>query len=82
MADENQNPLEKLIGFLFRLREERIYFTLEQTREAIMVQVVIPGERWEVEFFADGHVELERFISPGEIEDENDLNRHLERLAE
>ena len=26
-----------------------------------MVEAAIPGERWVVEFFADGHVEVERF---------------------
>jgi hypothetical protein len=32
-----------------------------------MVLVTVPGERWEVEFFADGSIEVERFISNGEI---------------
>jgi hypothetical protein len=35
--------------------------------EAIMVFVVIPGCRWEVEFFEDGSVEAEAFRSDGEI---------------
>ena len=32
-----------------------------------MVTVVLPGERVEVEFFADGSVEIERFISNGTV---------------
>jgi len=32
-----------------------------------MVTVPVPGHRYEVEFFGDGHVEVERFSSPGEI---------------
>jgi hypothetical protein len=32
---------------------------------ALMVSVAIPGERWEVEFFDDGLVEVERFTSNG-----------------
>jgi hypothetical protein len=32
-----------------------------------MVLVAVPGERWEVEFLDDGSVEVERFISNGEI---------------
>jgi hypothetical protein len=82
MTKPHQNPLEKLLAFLYRLGEESIYFTLFQDRDAIMVQVTVPGERWEVEFFADGHIELERFVSEGKIEDEDDLNRHLERFSE
>jgi hypothetical protein len=32
---------------------------------ALMISVVLPGERWEIEFFEDGHIELERFVSQG-----------------
>ena len=34
-----------------------------------MVGVTIPGERWEIEFMADGEVEIEVFHSTGEIHD-------------
>jgi hypothetical protein len=30
--------------------------------------VPLPGERWEIEFFDDGRVELERFVSQGVVE--------------
>jgi len=30
-----------------------------------MISVALPGERWEIEFFEDGHIELERFVSQG-----------------
>ncbi len=41
-----------------------------------MVELAIPGERWEVEFFEDGHVEVERFRShPGGLEDESILEQ-------
>ena len=33
----------------------------------VMATVFVPGHRYEVEFFGDGHVEIERFSSPGEI---------------
>ncbi len=32
---------------------------------ALMVSVALAGERWEIEFFEDGHIELERFVSLG-----------------
>ena len=50
------------------LERGKIHYTLQSCRdEAIMVLVTVPGERWEVEFLADGSVEVERFISDGEI---------------
>jgi hypothetical protein len=35
--------------------------------EAVMVTVVLPGERVEVESFADGSIEIERFVSDGTV---------------
>jgi hypothetical protein len=68
--------LQKLLAFLDKLEERHIFFTLARHRsEAVMVCVDVPGERWEIEFFADGHVESEVFRSGGDIEDEQSLNR-------
>jgi len=36
--------------------------------EALMMSVALPGERWEIEFFDDGRIELERFVSQGVAE--------------
>lgn len=53
------NPLEKLLDFLRRLDGAKIFYRLSRPRtEAVMVEIVVPGERWEVEFFADAHVEV------------------------
>jgi hypothetical protein len=32
-----------------------------------MVLLTVPGERWEIECLGDGSIEVERFISNGEI---------------
>jgi hypothetical protein len=40
-----------------------------------MVQVAVPGERWEVEFFADHAPEVEVFRSDGSIGDASLLER-------
>lgn len=40
--------------------------------EALMVNVAIPGERWEIEFFDDGRCELEIFVSQG-VTDATDI---------
>jgi hypothetical protein len=33
-----------------------------------MVEIAVPGERWEVEFLEDGAIEVEVFRSSGSIE--------------
>ncbi len=51
-----------LLNFLDDLERTGIYYCLERNRpEAIMVRMDIPGERWEVEFFADGSIEVKVF---------------------
>ncbi|MEH2168557.1 MAG: hypothetical protein V7K41_18250 [Nostoc sp.] len=61
----------KLVTFLNQLEQEKISYTLAHHRdETIMVNVAVAGERWEVEFFEDGSIEVERFVSSGEINGE------------
>ncbi|MCZ6678907.1 MAG: hypothetical protein O7E52_16870 [Candidatus Poribacteria bacterium] len=68
------NAFENLLQFLTRLEQANISYTLAHHRdEALMVVVAVPGERWEVEFLDDGSVEVERFVSSGEIETEGTL---------
>ena len=65
-----------LIAFLEQLRSSSIAYKLDQVREdGIMVFVVVPGERWEVEFMTDGTVEVEVFKSGGMILDGSSLER-------
>ncbi|WP_448268015.1 hypothetical protein [Nostoc sp. DSM 114159] len=67
----NNYGFGKLVTFLNQLEQEKISYTLAHHRnETIMVNVAVAGERWEVEFFEDGSVEVERFISSGEINGE------------
>lgn len=65
MAKLSENPLSKLLEFVNHLDNKKIWHQLWHFRESIAVAVVVPGERWEVEFFEDGHVEVERFASLG-----------------
>ena len=59
----------KLLEFLDGLRRGKIYYRLSQHRsDAIMVEIAVPGERWEVEFLEDGTIEAEVFRSTGNIE--------------
>ncbi|MEH2172377.1 hypothetical protein [Nostoc sp.] len=67
----NNYGFGKLVTFLNQLEQEKISYTLAHHRdETIMVNVAVAGERWEVEFFEDGSVEVERFVSNGEINGE------------
>ena len=74
--------MKKLYTFLKKLEEAGIFFTLQRIRESIMVNVVVPGERWEVEFFEDGHVVLERFVTAGDLLDEKALNSLFDKFAD
>lgn len=72
----------KVLGFLGRLDEHQLPYALAHVRpDAIMVQFALPGERWEVEFLADGSVEVERFRSDGTIGDANAIGELWVRLA-
>jgi len=77
------NALEKLLDFLARLEQSHIYFDLKQTRsDTIMVMVQVPGQHWEVEFFGDGHVEVEVYQSRDGVESEESLAELFEANGE
>jgi len=73
----------KMLDFLRKLREQKLAFTLRHSRDdAIMVQINVPGERWEVEFLEDGDVDVEVFRSNGEIHDESWIEKLLNEQAD
>jgi hypothetical protein len=54
--------LQRLLNFLNRLQAQKIFYRLEHVRpDTIMVLVTVPGERWEIEFLADGDTQIEIF---------------------
>lgn len=78
------NAMRKLLDFLTELEKRHIAFTLASVRDdTIMVRIAVPGERWEVEFWDDGEVEVEVFRSEHGVEGEETLvrlfNEHSER---
>lgn len=74
MTTATQHGLARALAFLDQLEAAHIWYRLEHVRDdALMVTVAVPGERWEIEFFSDDHIEVERFVSTGMIEDENRL---------
>jgi hypothetical protein len=79
----SESVFGKLTAFLSDLEESGISYDLAHHRdEAIMVKVAVPGQRWEIEFFDDGSVEIERFISSGEIYGAEMLSELFARYAD
>jgi len=63
-SSDQRNNFQRLLDFLDELERHKVYFRLERNRsEALMVRVDVPGEHWEIEFFANGEVEVEIFRS-------------------
>lgn len=65
--------MNRLMTFLEELEDRDIYYKLNKIRDAVLVEVVVPGERWEVEFFRDGSVVIEKFVSDGILYDDKEL---------
>ncbi len=79
----SESAFGKLTALLSDLERSGISYDLAHHRdEAIMVKVAVPGQRWEIEFFDDGSVEIERFISDGEIQGAEALGELFARYAE
>jgi hypothetical protein len=58
--------VEQLFAACLALQERGLRYDLDVARpEAVMLRLVLPGEYWEIEFFADGTIERERFVSQG-----------------
>lgn len=70
----------KFLSFLNQLEQKKINYQIAHHREeAVMITVSIVGERWEIEFLDNGDIEVEKFISNGEIEGEESLKELFER---
>ena len=75
--------MTRLIDFLAKLDAHSIFYSLSApTQRAIMVTVVVPGERWEVEFFEDHNVAVEAFRSSGAISGPEKLDELFERFSD
>jgi arginine/lysine/ornithine decarboxylase len=77
-ASTSTSPAEPFAAFLDLLRRLEgagIFHRVHQFRDdALAVEVAVPGERWEIEFLADGAIEIEIFRSDGEIQDAQALD--------
>ena len=81
MNDEEN--FQKLLRVACRLSKARIHYNLYHSRDdAVGIDVAVPGERWEIEFLADGTVEIERYRSDGAIGGEELLDELFRRFAD
>ena len=62
------NNLEQLLEFISQLQSCRIHFDLKCVRDAIMVSLRSPSSYYEIEFFADGHIEVQTFGPPSPVQ--------------
>lgn len=75
--------MRNFISFLEKLESNKIYYTLDKTRDNyVKVDVSVPGERWEVEFAADGEIVIERFQSVGDIEGEDAIKYLFDNFSD
>lgn len=60
---------EEFFEFLRGLDEAKIYYKLkrDKTDQSILVEVVVPGERWQIKYTSDGAIEIEKFGKDGDI---------------
>jgi hypothetical protein len=73
---------KSLLDFLNNLEEKNIYYRLNKIRNSILVEVAVPGERWEVEFMEEGNIEIEKFISDKNYYDETEIKRLFEEFSD
>ena len=76
------STLDDVIAFLNKLEESKIYYRLNKTRDSIMVEIVVPGQRWEVEFMAEGTIEIEKFFTENIIHDEREFETLFKNFSD
>ena len=75
--------LKEFIAILNKLEENSVFYKLNKVRnEAIMVEVAVPGQRWEIEFVEDGTVDIEKFISDKDMYDVNELETLFKKFGD
>lgn len=74
--------MQKLMDFLNKLESKKIFYKLDKTNdEYIMVEVAVPGERWEVEFSND-NIRIEKFKSDGTLYDESEIKMLFDNFSD
>lgn len=75
--------LKDINKLLNALEENRIYYRLNKIRpESIMIEVAVPGQRWEIEFLEDGTIMIEKFIGDGAVYGKEELEFLLKEFSD
>jgi len=78
----NENTLIAFLAFLGRLKAANIHYSLsDPTDGAVMVEIAVPGERWEVEFHEDGRVSVEIFRSDAGVQEGEMIEQLFDRFS-
>ena len=74
--------MNDVFSVIRKLKNANIYFTLSEVRDnSVMVLAVVPGQRWEIEVFEDGTLEIEVFYGDGKILDGNSLDEMVAKCS-
>lgn len=74
--------INDLLRFLARLKAAHIYYRLsDPTEGAVMVEVSVPGERWEIEFHEDGRISAEVLVSSKGVQGQEIFDDLFQRLS-
>ena len=82
----NKDAYREFLALLHRLDDARIAYRIFHSRDdAVMIEVVVPGERWEIELVDYGDEyqwEIERYRSNGKIEDESAIQELFAKFSD
>jgi hypothetical protein len=79
----NEDDLESLLVLLNRLEAAKIHSTLARNQDdAITVHVAVPGQRWEIDCYCNGRLDVEIFKSDGVIRDASAIDALLRDFSD
>lgn len=70
---KKKESMKKLLEFVDFLEDKGLYYRFNEESDNWLIEIFVPGQRWEVEFLPSGEVQVEKFISQGHILDESAL---------
>ena len=76
-----KEAFQHMMEILAKLEEKNIYYKLDMVstkHDRILIEIAIPGERWEIEIDHESNVFIEKFFSDGTIYPEDELDKMLD----
>ncbi len=77
-----KNPFDKMMEIIAFLEENHVYYRISKVSDAnnsIMIDLAIPGERWEIDIQDNGQVSIDKFIYDMNYYDETALEELVEK---